>query len=140
MEARAKASRLAKESERRERRIGKLERVFDAFDLDGSGDIEKEELFELGNARRSMGQARSTWTEEKNNRLVERLDQDGNGVVSKEEFATEFEKMLTYNEEDFNECSMRADWESIFNQRIYISFTCYIFLWMTYTKKRCYCR
>lgn len=103
MEARAKTARQAKESERRERRTGKLERVFDAFDLDGSGTVEKDELYELGNARRSLGQARGTWTEEKNNRLVERLDQNGDGQVSKEEFATEFEKMLTYNEEDFNE-------------------------------------
>ena len=82
LDARAKASRKDKEAERRGRRISKLERVFAAFDLDGSGSIERDELFELGKARRVAGQAHGSWTEEKNDRLVQKLDIDQDGKVS----------------------------------------------------------
>eukprot|EP00658_Telonema_sp_P-2_P023334 TRINITY_DN19347_c0_g1_i3.p1 TRINITY_DN19347_c0_g1~~TRINITY_DN19347_c0_g1_i3.p1 ORF type:complete len:1234 (-),score=409.87 TRINITY_DN19347_c0_g1_i3:112-3777(-) len=102
MEATAKASRKVKEQERRERRCGKLERVFQAFDLDGSGSLEKDELYELGQARRS-GNNRLSWTEEKNNRLVEKLVPNGDGTVSSAEFVEAFEKMLSYNTEEFDD-------------------------------------
>merc|ERR1712091_674648 len=97
IEARAKVSRKAKEGERKERRLGKLERVFDAFDLDGSGMIERDELYELGKARRTSGQMYGSWTEDKNNRLVEKLDTNDDGLVSKDEFSPNFEKILTFN-------------------------------------------
>jgi len=102
LDACAKASRKDKEAERRGRRTAKLERVFAAFDLDGSGSIERDELFELGKARRVAGQAHGSWTEEKNDRLVQKLDTDQDGKVCKDEFTSHFEQNLTFNEEEFD--------------------------------------
>ena len=49
-----------------------LERVFRAFDLDGSGSISRPEMLSLGKARRRDG-ARSPWTEAKNKALVAKV-------------------------------------------------------------------
>jgi Ca2+-binding EF-hand superfamily protein len=82
LESRAKASHEARKAERRAKRVAKLEHVFSAFDIDNNGVIDREELFELGTARRTTGQKRGSWTEEKNRRLVEKLDVNEDGQVS----------------------------------------------------------
>ena len=49
-----------------------LERVFRAFDLDGSGSISRPEMLSLGAARRKDSN-KSPWTEEKNKALVAKV-------------------------------------------------------------------
>jgi Ca2+-binding EF-hand superfamily protein len=103
LESRAKASHEARKAERRAKRVAKLEHVFSAFDIDNNGVIDREELFELGTARRTTGQKRGSWTEEKNRRLVEKLDVNEDGQVSKDEFTEHFAENLTYNQEEFDD-------------------------------------
>ena len=64
-----------------------LEEVADSFDLDGSGFIEAEELLQLGAVRWSS-------LNSKNEALVQRIDTNGDGVVSKEEFAAGFHESI----------------------------------------------
>ena len=55
--------------------------MFAAFDIDGSGEINSKELLLMGKARRELGQKKdSEWSEEKNARMVKRLDVDGSWV------------------------------------------------------------
>ena len=68
--------------------------VFAAFDMDGSGTIEAAELFELGKARRKLGQKQGEWTQEMNRKMVQRIDRDGDGLINGTEFSTFFEKAL----------------------------------------------
>ena len=72
----------------------KLLKVFGVFDLDGSGEIESSELLHLGKARRKLGQKGGEWSEEKNARLVKKMDVNGDGTVSGSEFAEFFNKAL----------------------------------------------
>ena len=73
-----------------------LERVFGLFDLDGSGTIEAAELMELGQARRRLGQKGGEWTEEKNQRLVEKLGGSEDGQVRCVEFVRHFSSTLAH--------------------------------------------
>ena len=68
------------------RRSRQLRAVFEAFDLDGSGSIETEELLQLGKARRSAGHKSGEWTNEMNRRLVEKMDVNSDGLISCSEF------------------------------------------------------
>ena len=77
--------------------------VFSVFDLDGSQQIEMKELLELGKARRSLGQKSSEWTEEKNGRLLKKMDVDGDGNISAKEFSEYFEVALSRDQTEFEE-------------------------------------
>ena len=77
--------------------------VYAQFDLDGSGNIESSELLALGQARRKLGQKTSAWTEEKNAKLVQKMDSDGDGQVSEREFATYFDSSLPSDRGAFDE-------------------------------------
>ena len=44
--------------------------------------VKQAELLELGQARRALGQKAGEWTEAQNNRLVGRMDTDGDGTIS----------------------------------------------------------
>ena len=77
-------------------RTDNLRQVFYRFDCDGSGWVEANEFLELGEARRKLGDAlehqfqistvllagqkSGSWTVEKNQRLISRMDADGNGL------------------------------------------------------------
>eukprot|EP00658_Telonema_sp_P-2_P035028 TRINITY_DN25526_c0_g1_i1.p1 TRINITY_DN25526_c0_g1~~TRINITY_DN25526_c0_g1_i1.p1 ORF type:complete len:824 (-),score=233.95 TRINITY_DN25526_c0_g1_i1:161-2464(-) len=84
-------------------RQSRLTQLFGMFDLDGSGMIEARELLELGRARRELGQRSGAWTEEKNNRLVRKMDVKGDGVVSCEEFVSHFSIALPEGRRQFDE-------------------------------------
>ena len=71
-----------------------LEDVFDAFDIDGSGFIETRELLELGIARRVLKQKEQEWTVERNEKLIQRMDANMDGVVSKAEFVKGFQASI----------------------------------------------
>jgi hypothetical protein len=81
-------------SPRQERREAKLAEVFRLFDLDGSGEIESQELWVLATKRRELGQKTGTWTEEKHRRLIDDLDTNGDGRVQENEFVEAFERRL----------------------------------------------
>lgn len=67
-----------------------LQDVFSAFDLDGDGFVDSEELLQLGAARQKLRQRGMVWTEEKNRLLVESLDKNSDGMVSQQEFVQGF--------------------------------------------------
>ena len=78
-------------------------RVFQQFDLDNSGQIEKKELLQLGKARRKLGQKTSVWSEAKNAKLVNKMDVDRNGTVSEQEFTRHFTESLPKDKKKFDE-------------------------------------
>ena len=82
-------------------RLEALGEVFDVFDLDNEGKIEAKELLELGKARRRLGQKSGEWTEEMNNRLVTKMDINGDGLVDRDEFVDFFNKGLPYKSSKF---------------------------------------
>ena len=81
----------------------KLFQVFIEFDLDNSGEILTEELLELGKARRKLGQKSGEWTEEKNAKLVKKIDVNGDGVITMSEFTDFFAEALPRNRGEFAE-------------------------------------
>jgi len=97
-----RSPRLARGDEYEQHRTQSLAALFDEFDLDSSGAITKEELQKLGEARRSLGQKKGAWTEEQNARLVAKIDQDGNGLIEKEEFVTHFNRALARERFEFD--------------------------------------
>ena len=91
----------ADELNRLERRE-KIGRLFDMFDLDDSGWVESNELLALGKVYH-CGHRSGKWTEEKNAKLVKKMDSNGDGVVCKEEFAAYFEVALPQDAAEFDE-------------------------------------
>jgi len=90
----------------------KLRQVFNAFDLDASGSIEKDEFLEIGRARRAglvrkgVGGAIGVWTESKNERLMNRVDLNRDGMIQWSEFYIYFTEvwhggMEMFSEHDF---------------------------------------
>ena len=75
-----------------------LRRVFQMFDLDGSGSIECDEMQMIAIRRRELGHKKDVWTEEKNRALMKRLDVGGDGLVSSREFVRYYTKL-------HNDCS-----------------------------------
>ena len=71
-------------------RIEWLTSIHKVFDIDGSGTVDKVELLELGQARRSLGHKKGEWTKEMNDKLLKKIDRDGDGQVDANEFATYF--------------------------------------------------
>jgi len=84
-----------------QKRVADLEDVHRAFDIDNSGFIEAKELMLLGQARRKLGQKEGEWTEEMNQRMLDRMDSHGNGKVDRQEFAKYFERILPENAAEF---------------------------------------
>ena len=71
-----------------------LRAVHKAMDDDNSGFIEAAELMELGQARRKLGHKSGEWTEEQNQRLVDKMDVNGDGHVHANEFCKYFDRIL----------------------------------------------
>ena len=61
------------------RRKMALTMVYHQFDLDGNGSVGEEELLELGQARRRLGQKQGEWTMENTRQLMEKMGTDTNG-------------------------------------------------------------
>ena len=83
-------------------RLQELLKVFGVFDLDGSGSIEASELLQLGKMRRKLGQSKGEWSEAKNNRMVKKMDENGDGVIDGPEFSEYFEQALPQDAKAFN--------------------------------------
>jgi len=79
-----------------------LREVFAVFDLDGEGTVDTAELLKLGKARRSLGQKSGEWNEEKNARLVRRMDSNRDGTIQEDEFASFFNASLPQDLDDFS--------------------------------------
>ena len=63
------------------RRAALLQKVYNEFDLDGGGDVGEEELLELGQARRRLGQKSGEWTEANNRTMMQHIGPDEEGIV-----------------------------------------------------------
>ena len=63
------------------RRATLLRAVYHEFDLDGGGDVGEEELMEVGQARRRLGQKSGEWTEANNRALMQQIGADEEGIV-----------------------------------------------------------
>jgi len=77
-----------------------LMRVFKAFDADGSGTIETNELKLL---RRDASHDVGSWTTGRNRKALSKLDADGSGEVDCEEFVNYFNKILPAQPDKFEE-------------------------------------
>merc|ERR1712166_604211 len=94
----AAAARHKSEATMREMLLGD---VFASFDLDGDGNVANEELMHLGSARQALNQRDRVWTDSKNRQLVKKLDTDGDGQLSREEFVVGFGKSTPDDLEEF---------------------------------------
>ena len=79
-----------------------LSTVFRVMDLDGSGYIEVGELMRLGTARRELRQRQGEWTEQKNIKLLCKIDANSDGKISCMEFAEHFERAMPEEQLQFD--------------------------------------
>ena len=63
------------------RRASLLRAVYHEFDLDGGGDVGEEELMEVGQARRRLGQKSGEWTEANNRTMMQHIGPDEEGIL-----------------------------------------------------------
>jgi len=66
---------------RQQYRAGRLTEVFEGFDIDESGSVDHDELYRLGAARCKD----VAWSEARNKALVEKMDQNQDGLIDAEE-------------------------------------------------------
>ena len=85
-------------------RAKELRRVFEAFDLDGGGDVGADEMMALGQARRKLGQKSGEWTEEQNKQMLRNMGADSEGNVNASKFVTYFNEKLPTDPTEFAEC------------------------------------
>ena len=71
-------------------RLQVLKHVFAAFDVDGNGYVECDELMLLGAARQKLGHKQRDWTEAKNKELLRTLDKNLDGRIEEVEFVRGF--------------------------------------------------
>jgi len=83
-------------------RVSGLQKVYREFDLDGGGDVGAEEMLELGQARRKLGQKSGEWTEEKNMKMMKEMGMDDAGNVSMENFVDFFVTKLQMSDREFD--------------------------------------
>jgi len=83
-------------------RQDKLREVFKAFDINSDGTIGGDELLQLGQARRRLGQKQGEWTAEMNRRMLARMDSDGDGRIVINEFVTFFDDLLPRDMHEFD--------------------------------------
>ena len=85
--------------------------VFAAFDVDGDGFVDAGELMQLGAARQKLKQDGRKWTEAKNKQLVELLDTNKDGAVSRDEFVRGFGKATPEGMQQF--CALMMEYEAV---------------------------
>ena len=85
-----------------EYRLNELRRVYREFDLDGGGDVGEDELLQLGQTRRKLGQKEGTWTVEMNDRLMKKIGMNRNRSLPEDNFVKYFESSLSSDETEFN--------------------------------------
>ena len=78
-------------------RAEKLGQAFDLFDTDSDGTLSKQELLLLSKAQGLEGE----WTEARNAQMVSELDENSDGVISKDEFVDYFCNSLSLDEREF---------------------------------------
>ena len=76
------------------------------FDLDNSGTVETTELLELGRARRELGHAHTHWGEKEADEMARWLDENGDGLVSCDEFVDGF---MAVHRADADACEQIAE-------------------------------
>ena len=87
-----------------ESRLTRLGEVFQAFDYDASGSISADEFYELGTARRSLGQKSGVWSKKDNMKHIRRMKGGAKGTnVSREEFVVYYEGVLPLEEGAFEQ-------------------------------------
>eukprot|EP00658_Telonema_sp_P-2_P063648 TRINITY_DN5240_c0_g1_i11.p1 TRINITY_DN5240_c0_g1~~TRINITY_DN5240_c0_g1_i11.p1 ORF type:complete len:539 (-),score=156.80 TRINITY_DN5240_c0_g1_i11:47-1663(-) len=86
-----------------EKRTSTMIAVFQAFDADSSGYLDKCELRRIGIARRELGQRKVTWSGKRNDELFRRLDLNEDGIVSQAEFVKVFGQILPEDPSEFGE-------------------------------------
>ena len=72
--------------------------VYREFDLDGNGEVGADEMLELGQARRRLGQKSGKWTQEMNQNMLNRMGADRHRNVTMESFVSYFEEKLGTDE------------------------------------------
>ena len=87
----------------RQDRKEQLRELFEMLDVDNTRYIEAAELMMLGQARRPLGHPSGAWTEDKNSRLVSRMDVSGQGKIKITEFVEHFDNVLPRPEVEFDE-------------------------------------
>ena len=60
--------------------------MFGLFDLDGDGEIDIADLNSIGKQRRKLGHKSGEWTSDKHDRLVRKLDVNGDGFVKSKDY------------------------------------------------------
>eukprot|EP00929_Paragymnodinium_shiwhaense_P096024 TRINITY_DN57463_c0_g1_i2.p1 TRINITY_DN57463_c0_g1~~TRINITY_DN57463_c0_g1_i2.p1 ORF type:complete len:398 (-),score=71.52 TRINITY_DN57463_c0_g1_i2:240-1433(-) len=88
-------------AEQRERREA-LQTVFELADLDGNGDLDQEEILEIAE-RRARGKRMGNWTNEMHQAMLDSLDANGDGMVSRKEFVDHFAAKLPHDMAEFRE-------------------------------------
>jgi len=83
-------------------RLDRLADVFHRFDIDGEGFVCANELQELGEARRTLGHKRGAWTKAQNDKLMRKIDKDGDGEIELEEFTSYFHEALVKDRIEFD--------------------------------------
>jgi len=82
----------------------RLEQLFRAVDIDSSGEVDKSELFQLRQTRRTIGQATQEVSQRQHERLFGQIDCDGDGTISMSEFVEFFYNRLPF------EATAQAAW------------------------------
>ena len=85
----------------RDSRLQALQEVYRQFDLDGSGQVGKDEIFMLGQCRRKLGQREGEWTEQMNASMMANMGVDSFGNVSMRNFVEYFDEKLPHIPQDF---------------------------------------
>ena len=95
--AAAKAQRQAAPLSRRQQ----LQSLFEEMDLGNSGFIDADEVSKLAQTRRELYQKQGdrTWTETMNDRLLKKIDTDGDGRIDKQEFVEHYKGLFETTDE-----------------------------------------
>ena len=95
-------SRKRESEQNQDYRQGELRKVYQEFDLDGGGDVGKEELLVLGQTRRKLGQKEGKWTDGMNDTLMTKIGTDRKGNLPENNFVKYFDGTLAGSRPEFD--------------------------------------
>jgi len=79
----------------------RLNAAFDFFDLDGSGELNEDEFFKMGQA---MHKGKGTWTRAQNAKAMKAVPHEREGLITRAEYVTFYKKTLARaNDKQFND-------------------------------------